>query len=116
MNPDTTASGNWKDVQGYRVLVCAEKAVTATAFVNVSGAPVQFRFSLDNGATFRPNAGRFDPRDGTTAFMLMGAQRASTFEGTDSHAVTLQWRSPTGESVSLNRGLMNVLYQTGECP
>jgi hypothetical protein len=115
-DPDTTSSRRWKDVRGYVVLVCAKAAVSATAFVNVDGAPVEFRFSLDNGATFRPNAGRFDPRDGTTAFTLMGVQRATTFEGTDSHAITLQWRSPTREFVTLERGIMNVLYEKGECP
>lgn len=115
-DPDTTSSERWRDVRGYRVVVCARRSVSAHAFVNVTGAPVRFRFSLDSGAVFRPSAGRFDPRDGTHAFMLMGVQRAGTFEGTDSHAVTLQWQSPTGNNVSLSRGVMNVLYEKGSCP
>lgn len=115
-DPDTTSSRRWKDVQGYTVIVCARRAVSVQAFVNVTGAPVRFRFTLDNGAVFRPSAGRFDPRDGTHAFTVMGVQRAGTFEGSDGHSVTLQWQSPTGDNVSLSRGVMNVLYERGSCP
>ena len=115
-DPANTSSKRWKDVPGYTVVVCARRAISAHAFVNVTGAPVRFRFTLDSGAIFRPNAGRFDPRDGTRSFMLMGVQKAETFEGTDGHAVTLQWQSPTGDNVSLGRAIMNVLYQKGSCP
>ena len=115
-DPANTDSRRWRDVPKYTVTICATREISATAFVNVAGAPVQFRFTLDGGAVFRPGPGRFDPRDGTRAFTLMGVQKAATFEGSDSHGVTLQWRSPTGEWVSLSRAVMNVLYEKGDCP
>lgn len=46
----------------------------------------------------------------------MGVQEAATFEGSDGHGITLQWRSPSGQRVALNRGVMNIVFQKGSCP
>jgi hypothetical protein len=113
----STSSKVWKDVPGLGVLVCAIREVSATASVNLSGAPALFRVQIDSGAVFQPGPARFNPpRSGVQSFSYTFVDSAGTFEGSDSHAIILQWRSLTGGSVSMTRGDINLIFQTGTCP
>jgi hypothetical protein len=111
----STTSTTWTDVPGLSgSLVCAVNEVSATLSVGITGAQAGFQVQIDDGATLRPGPAYFTPSP-TTAFSYTFVINASTFEGSDSHAFDVQWRSPTGNTVNLVRGGVNLVYQHGTC-
>jgi hypothetical protein len=115
----STSSTTWHDVPGLSgVLICAIKEVSATASVNVAGAPALFRVQVDTAAVFHPGAARFNPPPGGVieSFSYTFVDSVGTFEGSDGHAISLQWRSVTGGRVTMTRGDVNLIFQSGTCP
>ena len=88
--------------------------VTMTFSGDFSGAPVELRARQGGGRGARilqPEAASFDPSNGTTSvsftFVLAGANNHSA--GCRSYAI--DWRSPTGEAVTFNRGNVVLTYR-----
>jgi hypothetical protein len=108
-----TASRAWQDVNNMSIgPICAFGAVTATVTVTVDGARAGFRVLIDGGATLAPGAafvrGTGGGTDATTSSFTLETN-ASTFEGSDSHAFNVQWRS-TGGATTLENGSIVVQY------
>jgi hypothetical protein len=109
----TTSSPRWRDVPRLTLSRCTRNQVTAMLNVMVSGtAPVEFRVRAD-GVPMQPGRARFSP-DGTESFSFDFARRTEPVEGDDTHTFIVQWRSPSGSQVILERGLLNLLFQS--CP
>jgi hypothetical protein len=115
----TTSSTTWRNVPRLSVTRCTVNQVTATVSVTVRGAPVLFRAIIDGvpEAPMRPGSARFVP-NGTQSFSYSFVARTAPFEADDTHRFTVQWRSPTGTTVTLRRGVLNLLFQRGTqgCP
>jgi hypothetical protein len=114
----STSSTEWRNVRGLRLTACTIRGVSATLSVTVEGAPVAFRVVIDTPeGPMRPGAARFVPQ-GRESFSYTFARRTLPFEDDDTHGFTVQWRSPTGERVTMARGLLNLLFQAGinNCP
>jgi hypothetical protein len=115
----TTSSTTFKNVPKLTLTRCTLNQVTANVSVNVSGGPVEFRAIIDGvpEAPMKPGTARFVP-NGTESFSYTFVGRTAAFEADDTHAFNVQWRSPTGATVTLKRGVLNLLFQRGKqgCP
>ena len=83
--------------------------------MTVRGAPVLFRVVVDGvpEAPMRPGSARFVP-DGSESFSYSFVGRTAPFEADDTHRFNVQWRSPTGATVTLQHGVLNLLFQRGK--
>jgi len=113
----TTSSTEWRNVPGLALTRCTLNQVTAMLSVTVRGAPVRFRVKIDDAATMEPLAARFVP-NGTESFSYTFVGNTGPFEANDNHLFNVQWRSPSGRAVTLERGAVNLLFQQGTqaCP
>jgi hypothetical protein len=114
----STSSTEWRNVPGLNLTACTIRGVSATLGVTVAGAPVAFRVVIDTPeAPMRPSPARFIP-EGRESFSYTFVRGTGPFEDDDTHAFTVQWRSLTGERVSLEHGVLNLLFQNGthNCP
>jgi hypothetical protein len=116
----STSSTQWRNVPGLtRLPACTLNEVSLTLSVTIRGAPAGFRAIMDGvpEAPMRPGAARFVP-DGQESFSYTFVANTVPFEDDDSHTFGVQWRSPTGGQVRLDRGALNLLYQAGthNCP
>jgi hypothetical protein len=116
----STSSTQWRNLPGLaRLPACTLNEVSATLSVTVGGAPVNFRAIIDSvpEAPMKPGTARFVP-NGDESFSFTFVGNTAPFEDDDSHVFGIQWRSPTGGTVSLYRGALNLLYQAGthNCP
>jgi hypothetical protein len=115
----TTSSTNWRNVPRLSLTRCTLNQVTATVSVTVRGGPVLFRVIIDAvpEAPMRPGPARFVP-DGSESFSYSFVGRTASFEADDTHRFNVQWRSPTGASVTLQRGVLDLFFQRGTqgCP
>lgn len=116
----STSSAQWRNVPGLaRLPACTLNQVSATLSVTIGGAPANFRVIIDSvpEAPMKPGTARFVP-DGDESFSYTFVANTGPFEDDDSHVFGVQWRSPTGGTVSLYRGALNLLYQAGthNCP
>jgi hypothetical protein len=111
-----TSTTKWMPVPGLDQLdICAIGQVTATISVVESGATADFRVQFDGGPTMGPAFARFDPRGGTSSFSFSFAAKVGTFEASDGHLFTVEWRSPGGATTTLKRGDLNLLFRRGSC-
>jgi hypothetical protein len=113
--PATTANKSWRRVPGLSLTRCTLNQATATVSVTVRGGPVQFRVVIDGvpEAPMRPGPARFVP-DGTESFSYGFVARTAPFEADDTHRFDVHFRSPSGATVTLRRGALNLLYQRGK--
>ncbi len=115
----STSSPAWRDVPGLRRLtICSLHEVSAELGVTISGAPARFRVYFDTPeAPMHPGAVRFAP-DGEESFSFTFVRRSLPFEADDTHTFSVQWRSPSGEPVRLESGVLNLQYERGTqgCP
>lgn len=108
----STSSTAWANVPGLQDhAVCARDGVSATVSVVLSGAPADIRVRLDDTTTVKPGSVRFDPTSGTTGFSFTFVHPLSN----GIHSFDVQWKSPTGDAVTLSRGDLNVLFEDGTC-
>jgi hypothetical protein len=118
-NQATTSRTAWRNVPGLAITRCTLNQVTATVSVTVSGAPVRFRALIDGvgEAPMKPTSARFVP-NGRESFSFTFVGNTGPFEADDTHSFNVQWRSPSGNRVTLHQGALNVLYQNGTqgCP
>lgn len=117
--PQSTASTNWANVPGFSDHPIAIYPIAIDVSALVSGAPVEFRILSTNvgGQTFvsKPGSTRFAPgRGGPDSFAYQWIERDQV-AATHSNFLRLQWRSPSGAAVRLQRGAMSLLYTTDAC-
>ena len=121
-DPITTSSTEWRTIP--RLSFTASANVSHTLCVrhelSVSlgvsfhgGAPILFRVLMDGGPVLEPGPARFLPGSGSRAHSAVFVGSAGTFEGSDRHALEVQWRSPSGDPVTLDGGVANVLFEQG---
>jgi hypothetical protein len=115
----STSSTTWEAVPGLEATPTAIFPVTIDVSAVVSGAPVEFRILSTNvGGQMRvskPGPAPFDPGPSgpsSFAYLWVAPNQAAA-----PHAITLelQWRSATGDPVTLDRGVMAVTYTTDGC-
>lgn len=110
----STTSTKWKlfPIEGAGVklpLGSIKGSFSMTFSADIHGARVQFR-ARDNGTTAFPGKAQFDTRGADTS-------RSFTFVSDGSavkkcHSVWVQWRSPSGNTVTVDRADLAVLYHT----
>jgi hypothetical protein len=93
--------------------VCAINQVTATLSVQTHGAPAVFQIRVDGGGLMQPGSIRVVPVGPHEAFSFTWVQGVSTFENNDHHSFELEWRSPSGQKATLEKGDLNLIYQIG---
>jgi hypothetical protein len=115
----TTSSTSWRNVPALsRIQACTLNQVTADVTVTVRGAPVLFRMIIDTEeGPMRPAPARFVP-NGSETFSATFVRQTFPFEDDDTHLFSLQWRSPSGQPVTLTSGVVNLLFRAGthNCP
>ena len=112
--PVSTSSTAWRNVPGLKITRCTLDQVTAMLNVKVRGAPVLFRVVIDDvpEAPMLPESARFVP-SGTESFSHAFVRNTGPFEANDNHQFRAQWRSPTGNRVTLREGMLNLLFEEG---
>jgi hypothetical protein len=115
----STSSTTWEDVPELVLDPVAIFPISIDVSASVSGAPVRFRVLSTNigNQTFvsDPGVTRFDPGPkGANSFSYLWVER-NDVAATHANHLVLQWRSPSGGSVSLLRGVMVATYQTDAC-
>jgi hypothetical protein len=95
--------------------ICAVGEVSARFSAQVSGAPSQFRMTVDGHAILmRPGWVTFHPpRARKSSFTFNFAQDVSTVNGSDSHTFEVHMRSPTGKRATMWKGTVNLQYERG---
>jgi hypothetical protein len=110
----TTSSTTFRAVGGLSGLtICALHQVTVTVSVELTGAPASVQVRQDGGPVIKPGAVRFVPVGPHDSFSFTFLANVFPFEANDHHVFDVEWRSPTGRSVTLERGTLNLQYQKG---
>jgi len=115
----STSSTTWEAVPGLEADPTAIFPITVDVSALVSGAPARFRILSTNVGeqTFvsNPGATRFEPGGtGPSSFSFQWVERDDV-ASPHANFIRLQWRSPSGDQVSMLRGDMAVLYRTDGC-
>lgn len=115
----STSSTTWEAVPGFGAHPTAIFPITVNVSALVSGAPVRFRVLSTNvgeqTVVSNPGPTRFDPGvTGPTPFAYQWVER-NNVAASHANFIRLQWRSPSGDPVTVLRGDMAVLYRTDGC-
>jgi hypothetical protein len=113
--PLSTSSKAWQDINNMSVgPICALGAVSVDLTVDITGSRAGFRVLIDGGAILQPGQA-FSQSSGAGAnsdmFSYTFVTNASTFEASDAHTFSVQWRS-TGGKATLESG--SILVQFGD--
>lgn len=113
-NGGTISTAAWKDVPGLGMTKCTLHEVSETATLTVSGGPVRFRAVVDGvpEAPMKPGVLRFVP-SGKESVTYTFVANTAPFEADDDHRFVLQWQSPTGATITLHAGAVNLVFQKG---
>ena len=113
-NGATISGRSWHNVPGLGVTKCTRNEVSETATLTVSGGPVRFRAVIDGvpEAPMKPGALRFVPH-GKESVTYTFVANTGPFEADDDHRFDLQWQSPTGATITLHAGAVNLVFQRG---
>jgi hypothetical protein len=114
-----TSRTAWRNVPGLSLTRCTRGQVTAMLSVRVSGGPVRFRGVIDGvpEAPMKPGPARFVP-NGSESFSYVFVANTAPFEADDTHRFDIQWQSATGAPVTLQHGVLDLLFEQGTqgCP
>jgi hypothetical protein len=113
----STSSTTWQVVPGFEART-AIFPITVNVSALVSGAPARFRILSTNvgeqTVVSNPGATRFEPgATGPDSFSYQWVERDDV-AAPHANLIRLQWRSPSGDQVSMRRG-MALLYRTDGC-
>jgi len=110
----TTSGTGWHNVPGLGMTKCTVREVSETATLTVSGGPVRFRGVVDGvpEAPMKPGVLRFVP-SGKESVTYTFVANTAPFEADDDHRFDLQWQSPTGATITLHAGAVNLVFQRG---
>jgi hypothetical protein len=112
---DASTSGTgWRNIPGLGMTKCTVREVSETATLTVSGGPVRFRAVIDSvpEAPLKPGVVRFVPT-GKESVTYTFVGNTAAFEADDDHRFDLQWQSPTGATITLHAGVVNLVFQKG---
>lgn len=122
--PSSTSNTTWQTVNirggddaQQSLLVFTTGPISATLSVDVKGAPVEFRL-FDTSRVMRPGKAEFAPGPGDTSRSFTFVRAGDPSEGTGCRNLVLQWRSPSGKKVVLERAMLIATSQvsgTGGC-
>jgi hypothetical protein len=93
--------------------ICTLNQLTATLSVELNGSPAGFRILMDRRIVMHPGRVRFDPAGVHDSFSFTFETEVKSFRGKDLHAISVEWRSPFGQPVTLERGTIVLNYQSG---
>ena len=110
----STSSTTWHETDPTAIF-----PITVDVSALVSGAPARFRILStnvgDQTIVSNPGPTRFDPgATGPNSFSYQWVER-NDVAAPHANLIRLQWRSPSGDPVSMLRGDMAVLYRTDGC-
>lgn len=105
--PTSTSSSTFHAIPGMAPLTCSRGAVAVTVSLSVVGGPIGIRVLVDDGGAMQPGAVRVQP--GSSSYTFVSS--VGPFEASDGHAYDVQWRSPTGHTVTLRKGDVLVQYR-----
>jgi len=115
----TTSGGSisgtgWRNVPDLGITRCTVREVSETATFTVSGGPVRFRAVVDGvpEAPMKPGVVRFVP-NGKESVTYTFVGNTAPFEADDDHRFNIQWQSPTGATIRLHAGAVNLVFQAG---
>jgi hypothetical protein len=113
-NGATISGTSWRNIPGLGVTKCTLNEVSETATLTVSGGPVRFRAVIDGvpEAPMKPGVLRFVP-NGRDSVTYTFVANTGPFEADDDHRFDLQWQSPTGATITLHAGAVNLVFQRG---
>lgn len=98
-----TASTEFSGLPGLQGLgICAGRGFTATVSLELNGGPAEIRVGVD-GRTLSPGPITVGPGVNTYVF----GDRVSGGKG---HTAGVEWRSLTGQPVTLDSGSLQILY------
>ena len=109
----TTRSTTFHNIPGATSgLICARGAVSAVVSVTASGGPFALLVRVDDGPVLHPGAVRFAGGGiDSTSYTWVGA--VGPFEANDHHSFAVQWKSATGQPVTLRKAVIDVLFRNG---
>ena len=115
----STSSTTWHAVPGLEADPTAIFPMTVDVSALVSGGPARFRILStnvgDQTIVSNPGPTRFDPgATGPNSFSYEWVER-NDVASPHANLIRLQWRSPSGDPVSMLRGDIAVLYRTDGC-
>jgi hypothetical protein len=114
-----TSSGAFRPVASMSdISICASNYVTATLSVELNAAPAGFRIRVDSDANMNPGAVRFVPAGLHDSFSFTFTEDMRVLKDVGLHTFNVEWRSPTGSIVTLERGTLVLHYQDAgaSCP
>jgi hypothetical protein len=110
----STSSTSFGAVPGLGTIsICASGEVTATVSIELYDAPAGFRVRIDRHQIMEPGAVRFVPAGPHDSFSFTFTQDLQPVDGIDRHVLQLQWRSPYSVPAILERGTIELRYQSG---
>ena len=103
-----TRSQTFQRLPGMSLLLGNRGSTVSSTFGGTfSGAPVEIRVRAGtNGPVLEPGATRFDPASGKRSFSFTFARVAPPCTN-----LSVEWRSPSGQRVSFDRGNLVALYR-----
>ena len=116
-DPVSTSSREWRNIPGLGFLICARHEDSFELSLTLSGAPVLVKVggrgvpASARGA--RPGPARFEPGMKPMTFTAVFADHARSFEANFTQGLGVQWRSPTGQPVTLHLAIVNASYELG---
>lgn len=111
--PASTTSKTFHEVPGLSHTICALGEVGVTVSLNGHGSPMGVQVRVDGGPVAKPGPVRFSPSGAVDATSFTFLQSVSPFEANDHHNFSVEWRSPTGGSTTLNSATLQLTYQRG---
>lgn len=109
----STLSSSYVNVPGLSGLqICSQNEVSVTFSANLLGGGVAFQVKTDTGQVLSPGPAFYYPGDNVSRSdsYTWVAQIAN-----GSHTLNLQWRALVGKTITLQRGDLNVEYESGTC-
>lgn len=105
--PVATSSDSFAPIPGLRVVTLGKGPVSADFAASLLPGPTaEFRVRYENRSTLAPGSVQVGEGESTASFSFVG--RGSNRVGCDSYVV--EWRSPTGEEISLRKASLKVLF------
>jgi hypothetical protein len=102
----STTSTTFQNVPAMSILTCSLGPVAVTFSGSTAGTQAGFQVTIDEGGTMLPGAAYFQAQTGLNAFSYTFVGNVSTFEGSDGHTFTLQWRSTGGTTTLLRADIV----------
>lgn len=103
--PAQKSNKTWSDIPGFSNLsVCSNQLIATNVNVTATGGAFRLRVLVDGGPQF--GVPQFDSTGGNRSFSYTFG--SSHIDG--NHDVDIQWRSVTGDTITLKSGFFTIFY------